>query len=174
MMPRYFVAYFDDEDATLTATADLRMAGFKVHDVYTPYPVHGMDQAMGLRPSRLTWACFTFGLVGLACALALQIGTSAHAWPLNVGGKPFNSFPAFIPVAFELTVLFAALGVVAALFARAKLAPGRTPPLPLVRVTDDRFAIAVVAQADKFDEAEARSLCDRAGMVEAAYVEGRS
>lgn len=168
---RVFVAYFGGEDDILEATAAARAAGFRVHDVYTPYAVHGMDEAMGVKPSRLTWACFGFGLLGLASALLLQEWTQAVDWPLNVGGKPANSLPAFIPVAFELTVLFAALGTVASLLLRTRLFPRTAPRVLLPRVTDDRFALALSASGDGFDEARARALCLENGALETAVLE---
>ncbi|WP_342375526.1 DUF3341 domain-containing protein [Myxococcus stipitatus] len=150
------IGYFDSEERVLEATRAVREAGHDLRDVYTPYAVHGLDAAMGLKPSRLTWVCFAAGAVGCTLAMSLQLYTSVVSWPLNVGGKPFNSFPAFIPVTFELTVLFAALGTVAAFLARAKLFPGnKRQALP--RVTDDRFAI-VIAPGQKpnaLDAAEA-------------------
>jgi hypothetical protein len=136
------IGYFDSEERILAATRAARTAGLKIQDVYTPYAVHGMDDAMGLRPSRLTWVCFLAGLTGASLALALQYYTSVVSWPLNVGGKPFNSLPAFIPVTFELTVLFAGLSTVGAFLLRARLFPGRAQAV-LPRVTDDRFALAV-------------------------------
>jgi hypothetical protein len=158
------VGFFDDEGRVLEATAAARKAGLKIEDVYTPYAVHGMDEAMGLAPSRLTWVCFLAGLGGLTFALGFQVWTQAVAWPLNIGGKPFNSFPAFIPVGFELTVLSAALTSVAALFARAGLFPGR-PTQVLEGVTNDRFALALVATGSN-DEERGRKLCQEHGAVE--------
>lgn len=144
---KLWVGYFGDEKKLLSATWAARKAGLSVHDAYTPHAVHGLDEAMGLRPSRLTWVCFGAGLFGLASALGLQYYTSVVSWPLNVGGKPFFSLPAFVPVAFEVTVLCAGLITVGALFARAGLFPGRKVH-PLPRVTDDRFALAVLAGGD--------------------------
>jgi hypothetical protein len=171
MNARMFVGYFGTEDGILGATREAREAGFAIHDVYTPYAVHGMDEAMGQRPSRITWVCFIAGAFGLACALALQIWTSAVSWPLNVGGKPHNSFPAFIPVAFELTVLFAGLATVAALFFRSRLKPRTTNDHVLPRVTDDRFALALVVEGQAFDVDRAEAICAAHGVIETTFVE---
>jgi len=135
------IAVFTDERTLLAATRAVRERGCDVVDVYTPYAVHGLDEAMGLRPSRLSWACLACGTVGAGLALWFQFWTSAVDWPLNVGGKPFNSLPAFVPVTFELCVLLAGLGVVAALFLRCRLWPGRPARLPDARATDDRFVL---------------------------------
>ena len=134
---------FEDDHEVCHAAAECRESGFEIVDVYGPFPVHGMDKALGLRSSRLTWVCFAFGLTGLLAALWFQHWTSATNWPLNIGGKPFNSLPAFIPVAFETTVLFAGLGTVATFLIWAKLFPGRRSYLGDRRVTDDRFVIVV-------------------------------
>jgi hypothetical protein len=159
-----------DEHALLDATRAAREAGLLVHDTYTPYAVHGMDEAMGLRPSRLTWVCFFAGLGGLLGGLALQIYTSAMSWPLDIGGKPFNSIPAFIPVTFELTVLCAALVTVAALFVRTRLYPGAEAGGP-ARVTDDRFALALMAGGARWSESRAARIAASHGAVETAFQE---
>lgn len=162
---RYLAAVFGREIDLVAATAEARRNGFEVHDVFTPYPVHGIDQAAGLRPSRLTWIALAAGALGLGSGLALQIWTSAYDWPLNVGGKPFNSFPLFIPVAFELTVLFS--GVIAIgtllvanrmwLFSRRRV---------FDRVTDDRFVLVLVAASAAFDSRRAAALLERHGAVQ--------
>ena len=97
---------------------------------------------MGLRRSRLTWVCFAAGITGATVALGFQLWTSVVSWPLNVGGKPFASVPAFIPVTFELTVLSAALVSAATFLLRSHLGPGRRV-VPLPRVTDDRFTLVL-------------------------------
>ncbi|MFO0758309.1 MAG: DUF3341 domain-containing protein [Byssovorax sp.] len=173
MNQRVFVAWFDDEHAVLDATREARRAGFSIHDVYTPFAVHGMDEAMGLRPSRLTWVCFVAGVLGLSCGLGLEYYASAVSWPINVGGKPFNSFPAFIPVAFETTVLFAALFTVAALFVRLRLRPRLDAGDVLARVTDDRFALCLVTAEGGFSEHRAKALAARHHAVETSYAEVR-
>jgi hypothetical protein len=140
------VGWFEEEAHILGATKAARKAGLRVVDAYTPYAVHGLDEAMGLRPSKLTWVCFLAGLAGGAGMLWLMVYTSAISWPLNVGGKPFASIPAFIPVTFEATVLCAALVTVLAFLVRSKLFPGKRVA-PLERVTDDRFALELWAES---------------------------
>lgn len=161
------VSYFDSEEGILDATRAAREAGYAVHDVYTPYAIHGMDEAMGLKSSRLTWVCFGAGLLGTTSALSLEYYTSVVSWPLNVGGKPFNSFPAFIPVAFELTVLFAGLFTVAAFLLRTRSFPGSVREA-LPRVTDDRFVLAL--RADESD-AKVRDILQRHGALEVEQME---
>jgi len=154
------VAYFDDEHRLVAGARAARAAGLEIRDAFAPYAVHGLDEAIGQRRSRLTWVCFAAGLTGGALALSFELWTSVASWPLNVGGKPFASVPAFIPVTFELTVLSAALTSVAAFFLRSRLFPGKKSE-PLPRVTDDRFALVL-----ERDDAAARELLRRAGAVE--------
>jgi hypothetical protein len=153
------VGYFDDEHRLIAAAKAARAAGVGISDAFVPYAVHGLDEAIDQRPSRLPWVCFLAGLTGGASALAFEIWTSAVSWPINVGGKPFASIPAFIPVTFELTVLSAALGSAAIFLFRSRLFPGQKAA-PLPRVTDDRFALVL----DR-DDVRARDLLRAAGAV---------
>ena len=164
-MSGHLQAAFDDEAALLRATRAVRRAGVEIADAFTPYAVHGLEEAMGLRRSRLTWVCFAAGLTGATCAIGFQIWTSAVSWPLNVGGKPFASIPAFIPVTFELTVLSAALTSAFFFFFRSRLYPGR-PAAPPPQVTDDRFVLVVA------DSEAARRLLTTAGAVSVTRTEG--
>jgi hypothetical protein len=138
---------FATEEAILGAARAARQRGLRIADAYTPYPVHGLDKAMGLPPSRLPWACFVFGLIGATFALSSQWWAMARSWPLNVGGKPWNSLPAFIPVTFEVMVLLGGLGVVLTLFLRCRLFPGKEASPLFSGTTDDRFVL-VLEQPD--------------------------
>jgi hypothetical protein len=170
MSSSFLIGYFDSEEKILGATRAARAAGYTVHDVYTPYAVHGMDEAMGVKPSRLTYVCFGAGLLGGSLALSLELYTSMVSWPLNVGGKPFNSLPAFIPVTFELTVLFAGLITVAAFLARSRLFPGSSRPA-LQRVTDDRFALVLGAREGASAHEAAEGMLRQHGAVELSWSE---
>lgn len=139
----YMVATFSDPEALLRAVRAVRAENFRVYDVYAPYPIHGLDQAMGVQHSRLPWVTFLVGLGALTFALTFQFYTTVLDWPLNVGGKPDNSTLAFIPICFELTVLIGGLATVAALFLRAKLYPGRREQLAAEGVTNNKFALVL-------------------------------
>lgn len=153
MTRRYLDVAFDREDALLGALHALRRAGYAPEDVFTPYAVHGLDEAAGLPESRLGWVCAIAGFIAAASILLFQIWTSAIAWPLNVGGKPFSSIPAFVPVMFEFGVLLAGLSTVAAFLFRSRLWPGKKASSPSPRVTDDHF-VAVYEEKDAgFDRA---------------------
>ncbi len=175
MSRRLFVGWFADEHALVAATSAARAQGLLIQDVYTPFAVHGIDEAMGLRRSRLPWICLGAGVFGLSFGAFLQYYASAVSWPLNVGGKPFNSAPAFLPVVFEMTVLFAALVSVLALLIRARLYPRIAAPAGLLaRVTDDRFALVLVMADEGWNEARARALCVRHGAVDVTVEESAS
>lgn len=161
---RYTAAFFENEDDLVAGAAAARGAGFEVHDAYTPFAVHGLDNAVGLPSSRLTWIAFAAGAVGLVLALTLQIWTSAYDWPLNVGGKPFNSFPLFIPVAFELTVLFSGLIAIGVLFARNRMWLFSKRHV-FEHVTDDRFVLVLKQSDASFDMKNALSLFARYGAI---------
>ena len=152
------VASFAREEDLLGATRAAREHGFRIADAYTPYAVHGLDQAMGLRPSRLPWACFAFGLMGATIAFGFQFWSMAWSWPVNVGGKPWNSLPAYVPVAFELTVLLAGLGVVLAFFIRSGLFLGKEATPLFSDVTNNRFVIVLEETGAGFDAGAARRL----------------
>ena len=158
-MPRLnVVGSFANEKDILAAVHTVRENGFRIADVYTPYAVHGLDQAMGLRPSRLPRACFAFGLVGATLAFGFQFWSMAWSWPVNVGGKPWNSLPAYVPVAFELTVLLAGLGVVLAFFIRSRLFLGKEATPLFSDVTNNRFVIVLEKTGAGFDAGAARQL----------------
>ena len=159
----FLVGTFVDPDAMMRAIRPLREEHFAIHDVYTPYPVHGLDEAMGLRRTRLPWVTLGAGLTGLTFAICFQFYTSVLDWPLNVGGKPDNSTLAFVPVSFELTVLFAGLVTVAALLLRSKLFPGKREELPSAGVTNDEFALVLPKPRDAMDLRRARDLLSRHG-----------
>ena len=111
MSRRIFIGVFENEEDTMKAVLASRARGLTVVDVFAPYAVHGMDKAMGLEPSKLPWVCLALGLAG----------ATLKFWFENVGGKPWNSLPAFVPVTFEVMVLFAGVSTVIALFIAARL-----------------------------------------------------
>jgi hypothetical protein len=155
---RFLVATFADPHELLAAVEPLRRESFRIYDVFAPYPIHGLDQAMGLRRTRLPLVTLLVGLVGLTFALCFQYYTNIFDWPLNVGGKPDNSTLAFVPVCFELTVLLGGLGTVAMLFLRARLYPGKIEQLPAPGATDDRFILVLRRPAALEELARARGL----------------
>jgi hypothetical protein len=140
---RFALGIFDDEDVLLHAIDNVRGAGVKIYDVFSPYPVHGIDDALGIERSRLPIAAFFYGMCGLAFALWLQIYTLGFDWPMIIGGKPHIALPAFIPVTFELTVFFTCHGMVITFYTISKLYPRFKTPVLDVRSTDDKFVMAI-------------------------------
>jgi Protein of unknown function (DUF3341) len=162
----FLVATFSDADSLLRAVPPLREACFRIYDVHAPFPIHGLDEAMQVRRTRLPLVTLAAGLTGLALAIALQGYTNLVDWPLNVGGKPTNSALAFVPISFELTVLLGGLGTVAAFLLRARLFPGKQPRLPAARVTDDRFALVLRRPEDEPAARRAWRLLEELGAQE--------
>lgn len=161
MSRRQLLGSFDDEKDILDATRAVREAGFSVADVYTPYAVHGLDKAMGLQPSKLPWVSLALGLLGASLKIWFEIWTSAHDWAINVGGKPFNSFEAFVPVTFEVMVLFAGMSTVAAFLIVARLYPGKKAEPPDPRVSDSRFVLVIDETDAAFDADIVHRLLDK-------------
>jgi Protein of unknown function (DUF3341) len=134
---------FQREEDLIRAAETSKDTGWRIVDIYTPYPMHETAHLLGLRRSRLPRAAFVFGFLGVALAFWFQFWVSAFDWPLNVGGRPWNSLPAFVPVAFELMVLFAGLGVVLTFLVVCRLYPGKKADLSSPAVTDDCFVLEV-------------------------------
>lgn len=139
----FIVGIFDDEDVLLTGINKVRSNGIKIEDVYSPFPVHGIDDALGYKKSRLPIAAFIFGLAGTSLALLMQIWMLGYDWPMIIGGKNFASLPPFIPVTFELTVLLAALGMVGTFMIVSDMKPYKWPRQFDLRSTDDKHVMAV-------------------------------
>jgi hypothetical protein len=139
----FVVGIFDDEDILLEGVEKVRGSGVKIHEVYSPFPVHGLDEALGYKRSRLPIAAFIFGMTGTSLALLMQIWMLGYDWPMIIGGKNHVSLPPFIPVTFELTVLLAALGMVATFMIVSDMKPYKWPRQFDLRSTDDKHVMAI-------------------------------
>ena len=158
-----------DEHQVVAAAHKTREMGFKKFDAVTPYPVHGMEEAIGIKRSMIPWVTFIAGLIGLIAGLSLTYYTSAVNWPINVGGKPFFSLPAFIPIMFELTILFAALSSVGAMFVLCGL-PKVDPPIIDPDLTCHKFAIFIPKDDSGYDEEKITKLFKDMGASEVKKV----
>lgn len=158
-------AIFETEAGILKAANRTREAGFKKFDAITPYPVHGMEEACDIKRSWIPYVCFVAGIVGALAGLALTWWTSVISWNLNIGGKPFFSLPAFVPIIFELTILFAALSSVGALFAICGL-PKVNPPIIDKDLTSHKFAIFIPTNDVGYDEAKIEAMFRELGASE--------
>jgi Protein of unknown function (DUF3341) len=157
--PALILAEFDDPNALLHAAEKVRDAGYKKWDVHTPYPMHGMDAAMGLGDSPLGWIVLVMGLTGLASAAALMIWANGYEYPIIIGGKPPISIPSMIPICFELTILFSALGCVLGMFGLNQLPRHNHPIFESERFkgfSTDKFFISVEAADSQFDVSSTR------------------
>lgn len=140
---RFAVGCYDDEEVLFPAVKKVRNSGYKLHDVYTPFPVHGLDQALGLKDTDLHVAGFIYGIAGTSTAVGFMTWIFTADWPINFGGKPNWSLPAFIPITFELTVLFAAVGMVLTFCYLNQIMPGVKKHVFHPRQTDDLFVVAI-------------------------------
>ncbi len=155
------MGYFETPAALYRACEALRDAGYQRFDAHTPFPVHGLEKAMGLRPTRFPWLVLGGGVTGLASAVALAWYTQAVDYPLNISGKPAFSYQAFIPVFFEITILLAALTCFFGLWAANGLPrffhPTFTHP-SFHRATDDAFFLSVESADPRFDRVATQKL----------------
>jgi hypothetical protein len=160
------VAEFEGPQELLKAVRAVRHRGYEKLDAYTPFPVHGLDRALGLRASRLGWIVVGSGLMGTAAAVLLQWWTGAVDYPLVIGGKPFFALEFATPIMFELTVLFAAFGAVFGMLFLNGLPRFYHPVFrhaQAARMSDDRFLLAIEAEGDNFDAQDAVEALEAAG-----------
>ncbi len=133
---------YDDEEIMMDAIRVANKEHLEIEDVFTPFPVHGLDHLLHLSESRLHIAGFVYGAMGTLTAFLFMSWVFTRDWPIIFGGKPYWSVPAFIPITFELTVLFASIGMVVSYYTVNGLAPGVENPYLHDRITDDKFCIA--------------------------------
>jgi hypothetical protein len=174
-MIRYgLLAEFPDEGTLKEAAQRVRDEGFRRWDCFSPYPVHGLDKAMGLRDTRLPWVVLVGGILGAASAILMQWWMNAVDYPFVIGGKPLFGLAAQIPIAFELTVLFSALACVVALLAFNKLPRFHHPAFRsnrFRRVTNDKFFLIVQAADPRFDAVRTADLLSSLGAAHVEWLE---
>ena len=143
---------FADDDILLDAVKEIVKNKIYIHEVYTPFPVHGLDKAMKLKPTNISIATFIYGCIGFTVSILMMNYIMIVDWPQNIGGKPSFSFienmPSFVPIMFELTVFFAAHLMVITFYLRSKLWPFKEAENPLPSTTDDKFLIEIKFQGD--------------------------
>lgn len=160
------IGLYDDPDSLIGAATRVRDAGYKKWDCHTPYPVHGLDDAMGLKPSPMPYICLGMGGVGLGVAVLMQWWMSAVDYPVRIGGKQLFSWPAFIPISFELFVLFAAISTFVGMIVLCKLAKWHSPLHDsgvMVEVTTTRHGVVLESEDALFTEDGARALLEETG-----------
>lgn len=162
----YILSLYDDEDVLMEAIGRVRSSGVAIEEVYSPFPVHGIDELLGYKRSRLPIAAFFFGLLGTTLALTMQIYMLGFDWPMIIGGKDFIALPSFIPVTFELTVLLAALGMVACFFIVSNLKPYGKPRIFDPRSTDNLHVMVINLKSNKLSTAEIKDVLAATKAVE--------
>lgn len=168
------VAEFDTPDKLLAAAERARFAGFKRMDAYSPFPIHGLSEAIGFRDVKVPYLVFAGGLVGAMAGYWLQFYAHVLDYPMNVGGKPLQSLPSMIPVAYECTILFAGLTAFFSMIAINRLPRPyhsifNTPGF--VRATQDRFFLAIEATDPQFDLARTKVFLSELGSISVSEVE---
>ncbi len=141
MNGNYISVQFENEKELLSSIKAVQDAGIKINDVFTPFAVHGLDKALKLKPSKIPMVGFIAGATGAVAGFLFQAWTSTINWPINIGGKPFFAVPSFIPITFEVTVLFAVIGMIAAFLYKSNLYPGSKNKIYHEGTTDDNFVM---------------------------------
>jgi len=167
MASKVIHAFYDDDDVLMLAVKKVKAAKHHIEEVYCPFPVHGLDKAMGLQPTRLAVTAFLYGCVGLVVSIVMMNYIMIEDWPQDIGGKPSFGFiensPAFVPIMFELTIYFAAHLMVITFYLRSRLWPFKEAENPDVRSTDDHFVMEIEILGN---EQELKDLLSETGAVE--------
>ena len=162
----YTLGIFNNEDSLMTAIKNIRGAGVNIEEVFSPYPVHGLDHALGYKMTRLPIAAFFFGLTGTILALTMLYWMMGYDWPMIIGGKDFAALPPFIPVTFELTVLLSAFGMVFTFFVTSELKPWARPRIYDKRCTNDMHVMAIDLDANTKSKDEINQIQNSSGAFE--------
>ncbi|MFT5820616.1 MAG: hypothetical protein ACI8ZM_001861 [Crocinitomix sp.] len=171
MADRVIYAMYDDDMVLLDSAKKLVSEGVHITDVFSPFPVHGIDPVIGVKHTRLGIVSFMFGLLGMALAVIGFKYMMIDNWPMNIGGKPnfslLQNFPSFVPITFEFTVLFAAHGMAITYLFRNKTLPGMPADNPYPRTTDDRFVMEIrLSDNTKFSASELHAKIKETEIIE--------
>jgi hypothetical protein len=165
-------ALYDDDDVLMKAVKDVREEKHHIEEVYTPFPVHGLDKALGLEGTKIAITSFIYGCIGFTVSILMMNYIMIEDWPQNIGGKPSFSYienmPAFVPIMFELTVYFAAHLMVITFYMRSKLWPFKKAENPNPLTTDDKFLMEILVEND---EKELIKLLKTTGAIEVKVIE---
>ena len=163
---------YDDDDVLLSAIKNIRAEKYDIEEVYTPFPVHGLDKALGIEETRIAIMAFIYGCIGLIVAFLMMDFIMIKDWPQNIGGKPSFSFlenmPSFVPVMFEMTVFFAAHLMVITFYLRSKLWPFKKAENPNPLTTDDKFLVEIELNDN---EKRLTTLLKKSGAIEVSVIE---
>ena len=172
MSSKVIQAMYNDDDILMSAVKEVRAAHLHIEEVYTPFPVHGLDKAMGLAPTKIAITAFMYGLLGLSFSIWMMNYMMISNWPQDIGGKPSFAYvynmPAFVPIMFEMTVFFAAHLMVITFYMRSRLWPFKKAENPDPRTTDDMFVMEIPVDGN---EKELTSFLKETGAVEIKVTE---
>tara|TARA_B100001540_G_C15798209_1_gene638643 strand:- start:1486 stop:2019 length:534 start_codon:yes stop_codon:yes gene_type:complete len=171
MSKKVIHAIYDDEEILLNSVKSLKSQGIDITEVFSPFPIHGLDPVLGLKETRMAITSFIYGCIGLSFGGLLiyyiMISGVGKSWPMNIGGKPnftfYQNLPSFVPIMFECTVLFAGHLMALTYFFRNKMYPGSTSTSPDPRTTDDKFLVEI--QIDN-NEDMIKSILNETGVLE--------
>ena len=165
-------ALYDDDDILLSAVKSVREKKYYIEEIYTPFPVHGLDKAMGLQETRISIMAFIYGCIGFSVSILMMNYIMIEDWPQNIGGKPSFSYlenmPAFVPIMFEMTVFFAAHLMVITFYLRSRLWPFKEAENPNPLTTDDKFLIEIQLNDN---EKELNQLLKETGAIDIITIE---
>lgn len=163
-------ALYNDDHVVYEGAKKLVKKGVKIKDVFSPFPIHGIDPIIGVRKTRLAICAFIYGLTGMSLAILGMWYFMIEDWPMNIGGKPnftlLQNLPAFVPVIFEITVLCTAHGMILTYFLRNETLPGMKAKNPDPRTTDDMFAVEIELDHQPLTEEELVAYLKETGAVE--------
>lgn len=159
------VGVFDNEFDLVKAFEQVKAKGVKIDEVYTPYPIHEILEGMG-KKTHITHAAFFYGLFGALSVLGGMYYAAVVSWPLNFGGKPFNTFPSFLVVTIVATILIVTLATLFTFSARAKIFPGKPAKIVHPRATDDKFVMVLKSDEPGFDATQMEQLLKANGASE--------
>ena len=169
-MNKVFHVMYDDDDKLLEAARELVGKGVHVNDVYSPFPIHGIDPLIGVKRTRLAIASFMYAMTGTSLALLGMWYFMISDWPMNIGGKPsfslFENIPAFIPVTFEFSVLCGAHGMAITYFLRNGTLPGMPASNPDPRTTDDKFVMEIKTSNNDLDAKKLEAAIKKTALLE--------
>jgi hypothetical protein len=164
-------ASYDDEVPLLETANELKSQGIRVKDVFSPFPIHGLDAAIGVPRTWIAICAFIYGLTGASLATLMMWYMMIHDWPTDIGGKPsfayYMNVPAFIPITFESTVLCAGHGMAITYYLRCWMLPGVKAKNPDPRTTDDKFLMIIETKEENKSKIE--SLLKNGGATEISY-----
>ena len=175
MAEKFIHAVYDDDDKLIDAVKDLKKNKITIEEVFTPFPVHGLDHLLDLKPTRLAIAAFIYGCTGLTFGLLMINYIMIVDWPQNIGGKPsfsiIENLPAFVPVIFELTVFFAAHLMVITFYLRSRLWPFKDAENPIPETTDDKFLIQIPVYSN---ESKIKAIIKKTDVYDISVIQGDS